>query len=124
MRLFYWWNPSKQAQSQSLPGMLRRGSLTGSTSNLYGSSLDSDIGSPGNSVPTHMPFEKIEPSSQLSDLAKMVCAVQTPANLRGRGGYDSDQDDPDEYLNLTDEDSENLISDEEDDKESGFLSQI
>ena len=38
-------------------------------------------------------------------------------------GYDSD-DDPYEDLNLTDEDSENLISDEEDDKESGFLSQI
>ena len=122
MRLFYWWNPSKQAQSQSLPGMLRRGSLTGSTSNLLGTSLESDSGSPGNSVPTHMPFERIEPSSQLSDLAKMVCAVQTPA-IRGRGGYDS-EDDLDEDLNLTDEDSENLISDEEDDKESGFLSQI
>ena len=37
------------------------------------------------SVPTHMPFERIEPSSQLSDLAKMVCAVQLPVT-RGHGG--------------------------------------
>jgi len=122
MRLFYWWDPSKQTQSQSMPGMLRRGSLNASTSNLLGTSHESDHGSPGNSVPTHMPFERIEPSSQLSDLAKMVCAVQLPVT-RGHGGYDSD-DDPYEDLNLTDEDSENLISDEEDDKESGFLSQI
>ena len=71
------------------------------------------------SVPTHLPFERIEPSSQLSDLAKMVCAVQSP--LGARPEYDSDAD---EDLNLTDEDSENLISDEEDDNESGFLSQI
>lgn len=122
MKLFYWWDPSKQTQSQSMPGMLRRGSLNASTSNLLGTSHESDHGSPGNSVPTHMPFERIEPSSQLSDLAKMVCAVQLPVT-RGHGGYDSD-DDPYEDLNLTDEDSENLISDEEDDKESGFLSQI
>ena len=32
-----------------------------------------------------MPFERIEPSSQLSDLAKMVCAVQLPVT-RGHGG--------------------------------------
>ena len=48
MRLFYWWDPSKQTQSQSMPGMLRRGSLNASTSNLLGTSHESDHGSPGN----------------------------------------------------------------------------
>ena len=69
-------------------------------------------------VPTHLPFERIEPSSQLSDLAKMVCAVNTPITK-----LDSEEE-VYEDLNLTDEDSENLISDEEDDNESGFLSQM
>ena len=79
MRLFYWWNPTKSTQSHHLPGLIRRGSLSASTSNLLASSLDSDQGSPGSiGVPTHLPFERIETSSQLSDLAKMVCAVQTP----------------------------------------------
>ena len=51
----------------------------------------------------------------------MVCAVQTPLSLPR--DFDSEEEDTD--LNyLTDEDSENLISDEEDDNESGFLSQI
>ena len=40
-----------------------------------------------------------------------------------KGSSDS-EDEFGEELNLTDEDSENLISDEEDDNESGFLSQI
>ena len=48
MKLFYWWDPSKQTQSQSMPGMLRRGSLNASTSNLLGTSHESDHGSPGN----------------------------------------------------------------------------
>ena len=115
MKLFYWWNPSKTSH---LPGLIRRGSLSGSTGNLHlASSLESEHSSPG-SVPTHLPFERIEPSSQLSDLAKMVCAVNTPISR-----IDSEEE-AYEDLNLTDEDSENLISDEEDDNESGFLSQM
>lgn len=89
---------------------------------MLASSLESDHGSSPTSVPTHLPFERIEPSSQLSDLAKMVCAVQTTPMGKAVSKYDDSEDDED--LNLTDEDSENLISDEEDDNESGFLSQI
>ena len=88
------------------------------------SSLESEsAGSPGNTVPTHLPFPThIEPSSQLSDLAKMVCAVQTPLSLPR--DFDSEDEEETDLNYLTDEDSENLISDEEDDNESGFLSQI
>lgn len=126
MRLFYWWNPSKTATGHThLPGVIRRGSLSGSTSNLLASSYESDgHGSPTN-VPTHMPLDRFDhPPSQLSDLAKMVHAVQSPiAKTRGPF-YDSDDEDCNDELYLTEEDSENLISDEEDDNESGFLSQI
>lgn len=129
MKLFYWWNPAKINQQHAyLPGVLRRGSLSGSTSNLLGSSLESDpSGTSPLNVPTHLPFERFEPTSQLSDLAKMVYSVQRPVSKRGLDSDETDDEedeDEEEDVNLTDEDSENLISDEEDDNESGFLSQI
>ena len=58
----------------------------------------------------------------------MVCAVQTPlgkaSNRDSWGLEDDDEYGDDDDIPLTDADSENLISDEEDDNESGFLSQI
>lgn len=130
MKLFYWWNP-QVGHHPHLPGMIRRGSLSGSTSNLLASSLESDQNSP-TQVPTHLPLEKFEQKSQLSELAKMVCAVRSPTvrqnvddfEMGGEGELvytDGKTKDP---LLLSDEDSDNLISDEEDDNESGFLSQI
>ncbi len=125
MRLFNFWNASK-AGGGHLPGMIRRGSLSDSHNNLLASSYESDGGSP-TGLPTHLPLDRGYQSSQLSELAKMVSAVQSPlGNTSHRDSWaleDEDEEDDDD-VPLTDADSENLITDEEDDNESGFLSQI
>lgn len=92
--------------------------------NLLGSSLESNSSDPGPSLPTHIPFENREQPSKLSDLAKMMYAVQPQFIKNTTDLDDSDAESNDDELPLTSEDSENLISDEEDDKESGFLSQF
>ena len=47
--------------------------------NLLASSLESNNSdNPGYNVPTHIPFENRDQPSKLSDLAKMMYAVQTP----------------------------------------------
>ena len=96
--------------------------------NLYGSSLESnpDPGTPGYNVPTHIPFEQRDQPSNLADLAKMMYNVNSPLVKKSYTDADLDSGDEsnDDEYHITDEDSENLISDEEDDKESGFLSQF
>ena len=73
MKLFHWFNPTHKDDSK-LPGVIRRGSLSTSVTNLLGSSLESN----NSDVPTHIPFENRDQPSKLSDLAKMMYAVQTP----------------------------------------------
>ena len=83
--LFDWWNKSKSARPQSLPGMLRRGSsLIGSTSNVLDSSRNSDPRSSIISLPTQIPYKR------MSDLIQMACALQNPAN-KGYEGCENDK---------------------------------
>eukprot|EP00095_Tigriopus_kingsejongensis_P010722 snap_masked-scaffold753_size102382-processed-gene-0.9 protein:Tk10722 transcript:snap_masked-scaffold753_size102382-processed-gene-0.9-mRNA-1 annotation:"neuropathy target esterase sws isoform x1" len=64
-------------------------------------------------------------SSNFTNLAEMVCSVQKPFPTQDSGAEDPmvDLDDEDQSTLGTDE-SDELITDEEDDTESGFLSQM
>ena len=85
----------------SLPSAIRRGSLE----NLAASSQNASSA-------------VVPPGGRLSNLAEVVCSVRQPFVSGRDEETEIDEDD------LTDQDSDQLISDEEDDAESGFLSQF
>ena len=109
----------------NLTNAIRRGSME----NLS-SSLESQSGEFRGTVgPSSSNPETAVRGANFSELAEMVCSVRnnpfkTP-NANASVGFSAEDDEifPDEEY-LTDEDSDNLLSNEEDDAESGFLSQF
>ena len=115
----------------NLSNAIRRGSME----NLS-SSLESQAGVQSSSMPNDFGGGLTTPKTNLTDLAEMVCTVQQPFKSSsqeihgektrlGASRYGARGDSDDEYdddTDLTSENSENLLSNEEDDNgESGFF---
>lgn len=102
-----------------LPNAIRRGSMDNVSSSLEShQSCDFRLQS---AVASSNPESN---SASFSNLAEMVCSPFKTPNVNAMESEDDDVDDEEGGEYLTEEDSDNLISDEEDDAESGFLSQF
>ena len=107
----------------NLTNAIRRGSMENLSSSLESQSefrgaMGASSGNPETAV-----------RANFSELAEMVCSVRnnpfkTPNANASVGFADEDEEIFHDEEYLTDEDSDNLLSNEEDDAESGFLSQF
>ncbi len=95
----------------TLPNAMRRGSMDNLASSLESTSL----GGAGFEGAGH---SSSVPRTDLTNLAELVCSVRQPFAVP------RSQDDTDDEDNITEEATETDMSDEEEDGESGFLSQF